>query len=50
MYQDEKGLYLRHESPTAEDHYKYLRNMRKANVIRYDNRLSAKADSRFRYC
>lgn len=36
MYQDGKGLYLRHESPTAEDHYKYLRNMRKANVIRYD--------------
>lgn len=36
MYRDGKGLYLRHESPTAEDHYKYLRNMRKANVIRYD--------------
>ena len=36
MYKERKGLYLRHEIPTAEDHYKYLRNMRKANVIRYD--------------
>ena len=36
MYRDGKGLYLRHESPSAEDHYKYLRNMREANVIRYD--------------
>ena len=36
MYRDGKGLYLQHETPTAKDHYKYLRNMREANVIRHD--------------
>lgn len=37
MYKERKGLYLRREIPTVEDHYRYLRKMCRANVIRPDN-------------
>ena len=37
MHKERKGLYLRNETPTVDDHFKYLRNMCRDDVIRPDN-------------
>ena len=36
MYRERKNLYLKHDTPTTEDQFRFIRNMYKAGVIRYD--------------
>ena len=36
MFREGKNLYLKHNAPTEKHHYRYLRNLYKAGVIRYD--------------
>ena len=37
MYQEGEKLYLRRKNPTVDDHYRYLQNMYRSGVVRYEN-------------
>ena len=45
MYKDKKRLCLRNLTPTEEVRFKYLRNMRKAQVIEFDRDCQKRAHS-----
>ena len=36
MYREGKELYLKHDTPTEKDHRRFLRNLHRAGVIKYD--------------
>ena len=36
MYREGKNLYLKHNAPTEKHHYRFLRNLYRAGVTRYD--------------
>lgn len=36
MYREGKDLYLQHTTPTKKDHYRYIRALDKAGVVKYD--------------